>query len=379
MKVKRIKKRKMFKNILLACVFLGAGYYLKSMMTPNLAMMNRAPQTPVVMVQGLEKRDISLKKKFIAEVEAINSVDLVPQVTGYLQDIHFKEGAYVHQGDLLFVIEQSRFKANLQNAQASLEKAKSDYQQISSDYKRNLKLYREKVIPKATLEIAENKIAQAKSTVTQAQAAVELAEIELGYTEIRSPISGMIGKVLISKGNYVSPSSNLARIIQTDPVRVVFSISDKDRIEFLNRFRQKEKILFELVYPDGTLHEIDPQYIFMGNEINSGTATIPVYIDYQNKEMALLPGNYLDILVTIGGKKEALVVPMTSLAQDVNGTYVFVVNQESVVEQKYITLGNMLGDVQEVKSGLNSNDKVVVQGLQKVKQGSVVKAVPVVK
>ena len=379
MKVMKIKKKSLVKSFLLCSVCIGLGYYLHICLSPNYGAMMHANEPPFVSVQGLKTKDVSIKKKFIAEVEAINSVDIVPQVAGYLEEVKFKDGSFVSEGDTLFVIEQSRFKANVDVAEANLEKAKSDFIQIESDYKRQEKLYKDKVVSKSILEKSENSINQAKANIKQAEANLELAKIDLEYTQIKSPINGYIGKALISKGNYVHPQvQSLARIVQVNPIRIAFSVSDKDRITFLQEIKNKQKdFAVEIVYPNGETEEVSVDNIFAESEINPQTATLPVYIDYKNEEHLLVPGNYIDILVRIGNKEEQLVVPLVALAQDINGTYAMVVNGENKVEQRYLKLGKVIEDAQIVLDGLNPDDKVIVQGLQKVQAGSLVRQIEV--
>ena len=379
MKVMKIKKKSLVKSFLLCSACIGFGFYLHICLSPNYAAMMRHNEPPFVSVQSLKTKDVSLKKKFIAEVEAINSVDIVPQVAGYLEEVLFKDGSFVNEGDTLFVIEQSRFKANVAVAEANLEKAKSDFIQIESDYKRQEKLYKDKVVSKSVLEKSENNINQAKANIKQAEANLELAKIDLGYTEIKSPISGYIGKALISKGNYVHPQiPSLARIVQVSPIRIAFSVSDKERITFLQEIKNKQQdFTVEIVYPNGSTEEVSIENIFAESEVNPQTATLPVYIDYQNEDLLLVPGNYIDILVRVGSKEEQLVVPLVALAQDANGTYAMTINEENKVEQKYLKLGKVIEDKQVVLDGLNKTDKVIVQGLQKVQSGSSVRPIEV--
>lgn len=379
MKIVRLKNKKIIRKIVWAGFFVAVGFGLHMYLTPDYAAMQTPHVTPFVSVKALSKRDVSLKKKFIAEVEAINSVDIVPQISGYLEQILFKDGAFVHAGDTLFIIEQEKFKAAVQAAEANVEKAKSDLIQIENDYHRQEKLYKEKFTSKATLEVAENKFNQAKAAIKQAEADLELAQINLGYTEIKAPIDGYIGKALVSVGNYVNPSiQSLARIVQTDPIRIGFSVSDKERMTFLDEVKKiNNPTRFELVLPNGEIQPISIENMFSDNEINPDTATIPVYVDYKNPDKKLIPGNYVDILVGFGAEQDALVVPLIALAQDINGSYVMTVNDDNTVEQKYLELGRVIDDVQEVKSGLSETDKVIVQGLQKVQAGSVVSPIVV--
>lgn len=380
MKLPKIKNKKIIKRTLTWGAFFVAGFMTHVYLNPAPSGAFPKAGAPSVSVQTPERLDLTEKKKFIAEVESINSVNIVPQVAGYLEEVRFNDGSFVQEGDILFVIEQTKFKANVESAEAALEKAKSDLVQISSDYDRQLQLYKEKITPKAELEVAENRLNQAKSNIKQAEANLTLAQINLDYTEIKAPISGYIGKALITKGNYVSPSvQSLARIVQTDPIRIAFSVSDKERLTFVKDIHGENNTRFEIVHPNGETVEIEAENFFTNNEINPDTATLPVYLDYKNQDNALIPGNYVDILVSAGKGEKSLVIPEVAIVRDINGAYVMTVDSENKVHQNYIELGKNSGNLREVLKGLSDDDTVIVQGLQKVQDGATVNPILVTK
>lgn len=380
MKLPKIKNKKIVKRTLTWGGFFLLGFMTHVYLNPAPSASWAGQGVPSVSVQNPERQDLTEKKKFIAEVESINSVNIVPQVAGYLEEVRFNDGSFVQEGDILFVIEQSKFKANVEAAEADLEKAKSDLVQISSDYNRQLQLYKEKITPKAELEVAENRLNQAKSTIKQAEANLTLAQINLDYTEIKAPISGYIGKVLVTKGNYVSPSvQSLARIVQTDPIRIAFSVSDKERLTFLKDIHGENDTRFEIVHPNGETVEIEAENFFTNNEINPDTATLPVYLDHKNQDNTLIPGNYVDILVSAGKGEKSLVIPEVAIVRDINGAYVMTVDKENKVHQTYVELGKNIGNVREVLKGLTDDDTVIVQGLQKVQDGATVNPILVTK
>lgn len=365
MKVIKIKSRKIYLNALYAICLILFGYYLNNRLSPKT--QGYAQTTPSVQVRELRKQDVSVKKKFIAQVEAINSVDVIPQVSGYIEEIKFENGAEVKEGDVLFVIEQRRYKDNLKAAEATTK-------QLAADYNRMLSLHEKQFISDKDLEASE-------SNLKNAEAAEDLAKLDLEYTEVKSPINGTIGKALVTVGNLVSMNTQkLARIVQTDPIRIVYSVSDKQRLEFREKMNEDVELYIDIVMSDGKVYSQPANNIFVGNEVNATTATIPVYVDVDNKDGALVPGNYVDIYMRATMPQMALTVPQTALAEDVHGTYVMTVKKvedgkKYVAEQKYIKLGDVIDDRQVVLSGLDENDFVVVEGIQKVRNGGEVKPI----
>ena len=350
------------KNIIKYCayaaLFMGIGAYLHALITPNAATM-RKNEPPYVLTRSLTKGDVSEKKKYIAKVEAINSVDIIPQVSGYLEKILFESGAEVTEGESIFVIEQTQYKADLEKAEAAVEKAQKQYDRLVT-------LNKSKYTSDRDVEVVESELKQAK-------AKLEIAKLNLEHSEIKSPINGKIGKALVTVGNLVTPSSSkLARIVQTNPIRIAFSVSDKERLMFMKNPNVGEEAFVEIVLPNGDIKQTEAQNVFVDNEVDATTATIPVYLDFENSDYLLVPGNYVDIYVHFTSAKNALMVPQQALMSDINGTYVMTVNQDNKVEQKYIVLGPIMGENQVVKSGLNGDERVIVQGLQKVAPGILV-------
>ena len=187
--------------------------------------------------------------------------------------------------------------------------------------------------------------------------------------------TGYIGKANITEGNYVTSSSdNLARIVQVSPIRVSFSVTDKDVLE--NKLAQVDNnsLRTELVLPNGNIISEPLISTFSSNEIDSSSATITIYMEYQNNGNLLIPGNYVDIRVSESEPKVAVLVPQAALAQDENGNYVVVVNEDNIAEQRRVVLGDPVEDYQIVMEGLKPEEKVIIQGLQKVKNGQEVKA-----
>ncbi len=368
-------KRTMYRYIkYLLLVFAGAaiGFFVKGKFFSHAGPMGfgGAGQASVL-VKTLEKKPVAFGKNFIARVEAINASDVVPQVSGYIDQVLFADGSLVKEGDVLFIIDQKRYKAAVSSAEANLDKAKASLKQIQNDYNRELALYNDHMLSKADLELSESNLANAKANVKAAQAALDLAKLDLEYTKVKSPITGYIGKALLTKGNLATAgASRLARVVQMDPIRVVFSITDKERLSGMDQVTNPNmRPDIQVSLPNGQTIEMPEASLFADNEINAQTATMAVYAQTDNKENKLIPGNYVNVTVSMDKFRPVLLIPQTSVSQDATGQYVMTVTNEGVIVQKYITLGDMVGTQYVVISGLNEGDRVVTIGQQKLQNG----------
>lgn len=360
------------KYLLLVGVGVAIGFFVKGKFFSDAAQAGYGGVGQAsVLVKTVERKPVALGKNFIAKVEAINATDVVPQVSGYVDQVLFADGSFVNEGDVLFIIDQKRYKAAVSSAEATLEKANASLKQIQSDYNRELALYKDHMLSQADLELAESNLSNAKANVKAAKAALDLARLDLNYTEVRSPISGYIGKALVTKGNLATAGvSKLARVVQMDPIRVVFSITDKERLSGMDQVTNPNmRPDIQVALPNGQTIEMPEASLFADNEINSQTATMAVYAQTDNKENKLIPGNYVRVTVSMDKFRPVLLIPQTSVSQDATGQYVMTVNEQGVVVQKYITLGDVVGTNYVVVSGLNEGDRVVTIGQQKLQNG----------
>ena len=374
--IKKINKEKVIywsKYALVLLIGIVLGFFIKGKMIGKAQAGSRAGNAPTVLAQTLHKEPVAIGKNFIARVEAINSSDVIPQVSGYIDRVLFEEGSLVHEGDVLFIIDQNRYKAAVTAAEADLEKAKATEKQQASNYKREMSLYRDQMLSQADLEVAESNYANAQANVKAAQASLDLAKLNLEYTEVKSPISGYIGKALLTKGNYVSAAvSKLARVIQMDPVRVVFSITDKERLSGMDQLSTAQPDI-QVALPNGETINLLSADVFSDNEINAQTATMAVYAQAANPENKLIPGNYVNITVSMDKFRPMLTIPQTAISQDVGGQYVMTVDANNTVVQKHIQIGDSFGSQYVVISGLEEGDRVVTIGQQKLQNGQEVK------
>lgn len=377
MQVGKLKNRVIIRNILLGVLCAYAGWYLKAKLTPqmpNMAAMSGGE--PSVLVQKIVASNISPQAAYIAHVEPIKSVDLKPQVAGYVEKVLFSEGSQVQEGDVLIVIEQDKYKATVALREAELDAAKANLVRMKRDYKRQVSLSKQNIASKATFDNAESNYLQAEAAVKQAEANLALAQIDLNHTEIKAPFSGYIGKALVREGNYVSSNStSLARIVQVNPIRVAFSMTDKDYLDVKQKYghESNSNIKTRLLLPNGKIMHNHFMSRFTDNEVNSDTATIAVYAEYNNDEGYLIPGNYVKIMMGTKDDVTALLVPQAAVAQDEHGNYVIVVDENNIASQRRVVLGDVMGENQIVMDGLAQDEQVVIQGLQKVRDGQKVR------
>ena len=357
------------KYALVFIVGVALGFFIKGKMSGKAQMGFGGMGQATVLTRTVQKRPVALGKNFIAKVEAINAADVIPEVSGYVDQVLFKEGSLVQEGDVLFIIDQERYKAAVTTAEAALEKAKATEKQLSSNYEREQSLYNEKMLSKADLEVAESNLANAKANVKAAQASLDLAKLDLQYTEVRAPISGYIGKALVTKGNFTTRAvTKLARVIQMDPVRVVFSITDKERLSGMDQLTNTNPDI-QVALPNGDTIDLPSAQVFSDNEINAQTATMAVYAQAINPENKLIPGNYVNVTVSLDKFRPMILVPQTAVSQDATGQYVMTANDEDTIIQKYITIGDSVGQDYVVVSGLEEGDRVVIVGQQKLQNG----------
>ena len=354
-----MKKKNIF-VLALVLIAVGAGCHFYGQKSLNGGM------PPINATVATVKEDvISNPKSYIALVEAINSVDVVAQVSGSLDKVNFTEGSFVKKDDVLFVIDKNRYQASYNLAKAQLESAEANLTRTERDYERQKQLSSKNIASKATFDAAESAYLQAKAAVSQAKAQLELAEINLDYTEVKAYIDGEIGKTKVTVGNFVNASAApLAKVVQMDPIRVAFSLTDK---EFLAIQAMEEQNIndFEIniELANGEVMKQKLEKVFASNEINMGTATIAVYADVRNEKKLLRPGAYVHVSITSSKPQKGMIIPESAIIQSEGNSLVFVVNDENIAKMRPVQLGESYDGKQVIKFGLRVGEKVLTGGL----------------
>jgi RND family efflux transporter MFP subunit len=334
---------------------------------------------PLVTVALITEQDVNPPTEYVGHVEAVQSVDLRARIEGFLEKVNFREGSDVHAGDLLYIIEQAPYQARVDADKASLAQTEAILTK-ARQYLHRAQTVRSGGISATDLDNAVAEGLRAKAQLEQAKANLQIARINLGYTSITSPINGRIGRTAFTRGSLVNPGSGpLARIVQIDPIRVVFSISENDLITIKMALKDAAKdkkrpiLVPRIKLPGGQLFKTAGQIDFVDNTVDPGTGTIAVWALFNNPDSMLLPGQYVTVLVARSQPKLMTMVPQSAVLEDHNGRYVLVVNDQNRVDMRRVRTGPVVGVNWAVESGLAVNERVIVEGVQKVRPGQIVK------
>ncbi|MDR1515397.1 MAG: efflux RND transporter periplasmic adaptor subunit [Synergistaceae bacterium] len=339
--------------------------------------MMRQP-TPSVILYTVEDVDLSISREYMGKVEPVQSVAIRPQVSGVITDVRFKEGSYVKAGDLLFAIDNRQFTAAVELRKADLTKAEANYDRAAK-YRARIASSDSRSVSAVDVDMAENDVLQCKAAIQQAKASLKLAELDLGYTKITAPIAGRVGKAFFTKGNYVSPAGGvLAVIVQTDPIRVVFAMPDKDYRERMDEFKKSGNRVFNtsIRLADGTVYPQNGERDFEENSMNESTGTITMRLRFDNGDGMLIPGEVVRVQATPAARRTGPIVPQEAVLADPEGDYVYVVDESDIAHQRRVTLGPEVGSMCEVTSGLAAGDRVVRKGIQSVRPEAPVNPAP---
>lgn len=334
------------------------------------------PPPPQVGVQPPLIADVTLYETFPGRVSAKDSVVLVARVPGFLQEIHFRDGAIVKQGDLLFTIEQAGYEAALNASKGQLAQAKAAQSLADAALSRKKKAFESQAVSELDVLSAEADVEAAAAAVQSAQAAVEAAELNLSYTEVFAPMDGVISDAAVSTGNLVGPGSvsNLARLVSVEQANVRFSMDERRLLPKLRMLAASTGVGIEGLPPvrlslaDGKIYPLEGKVDFAGNVLSSQTGTLEVRAVFDNPDRLLIDGMFarVEIPVPVPG---AMLVPETAIQKNLVGSYVYTLNGENVVEISYIEPGALTEGRRIVLGGLDPGARVITKGIQRVRPG----------
>ena len=336
-----------------------------------------APPSPAVGVRPVATKGVSESFEFVGRIKAVDKVDVRARVEGFLEKVLFREGQDVKTGDLLYQIEKVQFQALVDQAKANLASAHAETTNAQLQYDRNLALSKREFSPQSTVDQNKAALDTAQARILQMRAALTQAEVNLDYTDIRSPIDGRIGRTAFTVGNLVNPASGiLATIVSQDPIYVLFPVSVRD-LETIRDVRRRQdgdlaKIDIRLrlstgqEYPErGVWNLTDPQ-------VDQQTDTLTMRATIPNPDRRLVDGQFVTAIIRERQEAPRLVIPQSAMQIDQSGAYAYVVNGEHKVEERRIQTGPNLDTDVVVTSGLREGENVIVDGIQKVRPGQVV-------
>ena len=357
--------------VVIAVVFFGYRAWKDGSSQP----VQQAAAEPVVIVKQVEKFDASsVPSEYVGRVESIQSVSVKPQISGEIAKVCFKEGSVVKAGQLLFQIDPKQYEATVQLRKAELQQAEANLVTAEKYYKR-VTAASERAVSATDRDTAEGSFLQAKAAVAQAKAALKLAQIDLGYCRITSPITGKIGRALYTKGNYVTPQiTELASIVQMDPIRVSYPLPDRDYLDQLSLFKEDGSVYnTSLILSNGEKYNVPGKRDFENNRVDQTTGTIMMRLRFANKEGMLIPGEMVRVFTKPVKSHIVNAVPQTAVMADEQGDYVYVINADNTARQARVTLGREFGELREVTSGVEAGENVAVAGLQRLRPGAKVR------
>ena len=332
---------------------------------------------PSVSVAKIVTEDIRQSARFVGQVTAIDQVDLIARVKGFLEKKAVPDGSVVKKGDLLFTIEKAQYEAALAKAKADLASAQADAALKSANEKRDRDLRDKGHLSEAAYEATLAQKQQAEASVEAAQASLQDAELNLSYTDISAPFDGQLGKTTYSAGEVVGPSTSaLGSLISLAPVYVNFSVSEA---QYLNAVKTHglnpadinpdESPDLNLVLPNGESYGEKGKIVFIDNQIDTATGTLSFRGQFENKDIRLIAGTYVTVVLEAPKAETALIVPQAAIQRDQQGAFALAVTAEKKVEQRYVELGQQVETNFVVTKGLKEGDEVIVEGLQKVRPG----------
>ncbi len=332
-----------------------------------------AEQPVRVGVFEVAERPVHPGMTFVGRVQAVSNVDVVARVQGFLVRQAFTEGQAVKAGDLLFVLEKAPLEAALEASKANLAKEQADANNARVQANRARLLYSQNTISRSTLDDRLAAELQAKAAVQQAQASLDQAQINLGYTEIRAPFDGRVGLANFSLGALVGPSLGaLTTVISQDPIYAAFPVSDSTILAFTEGNRASlstDQIDVHLITSDNKTYPHPGRIDFTGVKVEPNTDTVLIRAVFPNPDNRLLDGQFARVATEIKDPVEALVVPQKAVLTNQSGNYVLVVGEGNKALQRQVTEGDTIGTEVVIRSGLKRGDRVIVDGLQRVRPG----------
>lgn len=331
----------------------------------------KLPDTEVLVAAPVQ-RDVPTQNEWVATTDGYVNAEIRAQVSGYIVKQDYKEGAFVHKGDVLFEIDPRPFQATLDHAKADLAQAEALLGKSAIDVERDSPLVEKKAIPKEKLDNEIQAKLAAEAEVEAAKASVERAELDLGWTKVTSLVDGVAGIAEVQMGNLVGPPVRLTSVSQVDPIKVYFPVSEQEylRAKHLTTTGQQMDLFDnapELILSDGTVYPHKGKILLTDRQVDSNTGTIRLVAAFPNPGNVLRPGQYGRVRIQTSMNRSALLVPQSAVQELQGGYQVAVVSADNKARIRPVKVGEKVGTMWVINEGLTMNDRVIVEGVGKVK------------
>ena len=342
----------------------------------------KAPAPAEVSVAEVICKQIGDSDEFTGRLEAVNAVEVRPRVSGYLQSVHFKEGAIVRQGDLLFQIDPRPFQAEVDRLKGDLSQAKAQRARAQSDFERAERLHNNDGMSAEEYDRRAAVRNEAEARIASTEAALRGAELNLEFTRVGAPITGRVGRAEITEGNLVEGGAGqikpLTSLVSLDPIYVYFDVDEQTYLKYARLTQShgtsshdlRSAAQLGLADEDGFPHA--GQVSFVDNQVSSSTGTIRLRATFANKNLALTPGLFARIRLRGSGARSGCLAKDEAVVTDLNQKYVFVLGANNTLAYRPVKLGPMTEGLRVVRDGLHEGDVIVVSGLQRVRPGAAV-------
>lgn len=340
------------------------------------------PQAIPVSVATVASQDVAAWNEFSGRLEAVERVDVRSRVAGAVQSVHFREGALVKSGDLLVTIDPAPYQAEVDRADAQVLAAQARVSYTRSELERSNRLWSERAIAQRELDERNNAAREAEANLRAAQAALQSARLNLGYTQVRAPVAGRVGRLEVTQGNLVAAGPGapvLTTLVSVSPIYASFDADERTVAQALAELpggagarAQLERIPVQI----GTSASADTPYTgrlqLVDNQVDARSGTVRVRAVLDNKDGALMPGQFARIRLGQSQSRPALLVNERAVGTDQSKRYVMVVGADNTLSYREVTLGANVNGLRVVTTGLKANERVVVNGLQRVRPGALV-------
>ena len=365
--------KKMLSLWVSALIIGGASYGCKKTVT----------ELSVIAIEPAQQEDVEIYGEYVGRVRAQQFVEVRARVEGYLEKMLFEEGTYVKKNQVLFIINPDQYRAKVDKARAQLKKDEAQAQKAERDLERIKPLYEQNAASRLDLDNAVAAYETAKAAVAMSRADLAQAELELGYTTVRSPLSGHISERNVDLGTLVGPGAKslLATIVKSDTVLIDFSMTALDYLKSKERnvaLGQQDKTrswqpYVTITLADNTVYLHKGMVDFAEPQVDPETGTFSVRAEMPNPERAILPGQFTKVKVLLDIREDATVVPQKSVIIEKGGSYIYIMRADSTVEKRFVELGPEFQNNIVVERGLNPGENVVVEGYHKLSPGIKVK------